>query len=193
MSIDIWNVSPLIVIGLAVLLVYLRRRGRSPGYLACVALFGIYLVLVAHWTIFPLILDEATLAALARERSLADAVELLPIVGGLAPTRYELVGNILLGVPFGFGLPFVSSRRGWDVLIDGLVFAVAIEIIQLLIDLAYGFGYRVIDVNDIILVWLGVLGGYIAFRVLSAAYRRAGRTAGIDEVAWGHAHDVLMQ
>lgn len=194
MSIDIWTISPLIAVAMVALLVYLRRsRGKSYGYLACVALFGSYLAFVAHWTIFPLPLDSAVIAALSRERSLAAALQLIPLEGGLAPTRYELIGNLLLGVPFGFGLPFISPLRGLRVLAAGLAFAFSIELVQLVIDVAYGFGHRVVDIDDVILVWLGVVAGYIAFGVVAALYRSATQADDADQGTGGHVHDVLTQ
>ena len=197
MRIDIWTVSPFIAIGMAVVLFVQWRRGHSVGYLVCLALFGLYLAAVAEWTVFPieLGLDASDLAALAQGRTIADAVQIVPFHDGLAPTRYELVGNILLGIPFGFGLPFVSNRRGLEVLVDGLFFAVGIELVQLLIDLAYGFGYRVVDVNDVILVWFGAIAGYAAFRLLSAAYRWGiqATSVGMGVGAWSHVHEVLTR
>jgi hypothetical protein len=53
MTIDIWTVSPVAAVVLAVLLGYLRRARRlSYGHLLCVAAFFIYLMVVARWTVF---------------------------------------------------------------------------------------------------------------------------------------------
>ncbi len=50
----------------------------------------------------------------------------------------------------------------------------SIELIQLLMNLVYGFAYRVVDINDFMLNFLGVVLGLAGFRLVSAIYRHLG-------------------
>ena len=85
----------------------------------------------------------------------------------------QLIGNILLTLPFGFGLPFLvyvpGSRIFWLVLFSGL----ALEGTQLLIKLLgiiSGYGHA-IDINDVILNSIGVLVGYGLYCSFAWFYR----------------------
>jgi len=82
----------------------------------------------------------------------------------------QLILNVLLAVPFGFGVNFVLQPGrigiGWLT----LAFGVAIECLQLAISLTLGYAYRVIDVNDVLLNALGVLIGYVLFCVFAKVY-----------------------
>ena len=88
--------------------------------------------------------------------------------------RHEILGNLLLTVPMGFGIPLLtrrSRRTIWMVLAGGIVF----ESAQLLISLAYGWAYRSIDINDAILNTAGALIGYGVFRGVEGMCQRVKR------------------
>jgi len=104
----------------------------------------------------------------------------------------ELFGNVLLTVPFGFGIPFVAVFRAKDIswLAFGLGFAV--ETAQLGFCLFVGGSYRSVDVNDVLLNAAGVLLGFSLFRgfawlylVISAQvkFKQRGLFAYVHEVA----------
>jgi glycopeptide antibiotics resistance protein len=125
----------------------------------------------------------------------AQMVNLVPFAWhGFPPdfTDEQICGNILLAMPFGFGWPFLVGRGIRRIAIAGVVFALAIELVQLLIDLGYGFGYRTVDVTDVLLYVAGVAAGYLVFRVASAIYRRILGNDHADQGIWGHAHRVLV-
>ena len=86
-------------------------------------------------------------------------------------------GNVALGGPFGFLYPFVFGSSGWRQMARaGVLFGSAIELTQLTISLLYGFAYRVIDVNDVLLNFTGVMLGYALLRATALLYRTvAGR------------------
>jgi len=71
-------------------------------------------------------------------------------------------GNVLLLLPLGFFLPWLSARwRRWKAIaLVLLLTAVGFELIQLAGTLAYGFPYMRIDVDTI---WLSFIGGMIGF------------------------------
>jgi pheromone shutdown protein TraB len=105
----------------------------------------------------------------------------------------QVAGNFLLGVPFGFGLPFVvagSTHR--QMVVRGLGFAAGIELAQLLLGLLlYQAPYRVIDIDDVWLVFTGTLAGYGALLAAAHVYRRIGWGRGASVPVWNHLHGVL--
>ena len=78
----------------------------------------------------------------------------------------EIVGNILLTTPIGFGMPFLVDFKPknfpWLAISAGL----AIEMVQLGFCLLVGSTYRSVDINDVLLNATGALLGYTLFRGL---------------------------
>ncbi|PRX39592.1 VanZ like protein [Planifilum fimeticola] len=115
------------------------------------------------------------------------SVILIPLLICLIPFRemsvdYLLsiqgIGNIALGIPFGFGLPFLVESDFRSILRRGLFFTLSIELVQLVISLSYGFPYRTVDINDVMLNLSGVMIGFALFCFFSrfaAGVRRQGR------------------
>jgi glycopeptide antibiotics resistance protein len=79
--------------------------------------------------------------------------------------------NILLFVPFGVGLPFITVFRLKKVVIIGALFSVSIEILQLVTGLMAHITFRVADINDVIFNTLGVVIGYLLFIEIVRTYR----------------------
>jgi glycopeptide antibiotics resistance protein len=82
----------------------------------------------------------------------------------------EVLGNILLTIPFGFGINFLTSIKGQKILSLALSVGFLIEICQLLVSLLVGVAYRTVDVSDVILNASGVIIGYVLFRFFSWLY-----------------------
>jgi glycopeptide antibiotics resistance protein len=82
----------------------------------------------------------------------------------------EIFGNILLTVPFGFGIPFLARFKPknfpWLAIGSGL----AIETAQLGFCLLLGANYRTVDINDVLLNATGALLGYTLFRGFAWLY-----------------------
>ena len=83
--------------------------------------------------------------------------------------------NILLFMPFGFGLPFITNFRMKKVVVLGAVFSIVIELLQLMSGLVAGMTFRVADINDVLFNTLGVLIGYMLFVGFVRVYRRISR------------------
>ncbi|MCE5209496.1 MAG: VanZ family protein [Chloroflexi bacterium] len=147
------------------------HKNRNVSYLICCILFGLYLLVLTGLTLFPMPVSSPV------ERqsvtSILSRINLVPFRFGrlfsLHPNviSYEILGNIVLTIPFGFGIIFIApktARRivGW---VPGIGFA--IEFTQLLASIATGFSYRGIDINDVILNDLGALIGFGLFRLFA--------------------------
>jgi glycopeptide antibiotics resistance protein len=206
MTIDLITVLPVLIVGLALLVVYLRAsRHFSVARLVMVIAFAIYLTQVSRYTIFPIELGTTYVDTLRSQTRLLDGVNLLPFKG--LSIRYlasvQGWGNVALGGPFGFLLPFVVPVLEWRrMVLRGLFFGAAIELLQLLIALLYGFAYRIIDVNDIILNFAGVMTGYALLRGIASLYRAAvlnlghgppeGRLRSQNQGLWADIQSVLL-
>ena len=79
----------------------------------------------------------------------------------------NLAGNIAGFVPFGFILPILGKKRphGFLVVCAGCLFSLCVECTQLILRVGS------CDVDDVILNTLGVLTGYIAFRICNKIRR----------------------
>jgi glycopeptide antibiotics resistance protein len=90
-------------------------------------------------------------------------MNLIPLVA-LAPQDLKTsLLNILLLVPFGFGLPFITNFRMKKVVFVGMVFSIGIELLQLMTGLIAKITFRIADINDVIFNTVGVVIGYILF------------------------------
>ncbi len=194
MRIDIESIIPLSVIILVPLLIYLKKkRGRTSGYLICFTIFYIYLTYVVGYTILPLWFDPEVLNFLRRDANLMSSINLIPLRGMSIDYLLSIqgVGNIVLGIPFGFGLPFLVKSNFRSILRRGLFFSLTIELVQLVISLLYRFPYRTIDINDVLLNLSGVMIGFALFCFFAWIYRKSvSKNESVKEV-WSHIHTVL--
>lgn len=169
-SVDIW---PLALIVLGVLLLLLWRRKRSPSYLFCCALFGLYVLFAVDRTFFPLDISGAY-ADHMRQIPFMSGVNLKPFAfGTFGRLQIALPGlflNVMLTIPFGFGVNFLARIRPRGFLWMALVVGFGIETVQLVISLLLRYPYRVIDVDDALMNTLGVWIGYAMFRVFARLY-----------------------
>ena len=80
----------------------------------------------------------------------------------------NLVGNILVFVPFGFLLPYVWKKAGnfFVMLLNAFVFVLGIEVFQLF------SAFGAFDVDDIILNCLGAVWGYLFYLIVEAIRRK---------------------
>ena len=167
----------------------------SAGRWLAVAVFSVYLVGVAHFVLLPLRLDSMA-AEQVGPIDLGRLIELRPFfLSGteVMPTSQALL-NILLTVPFGFGLPFVVGLRGRDILAVGILFSIGIELAQLMVDALYlALPTWSVDINDVLLNSLGIALGYGAFRAASALYAATIGRLPVRRGPWAHFHDTMMR
>ena len=79
--------------------------------------------------------------------------------------------NILLLIPFGFGLPFISNLHMKKVIVIGVLFSIMIEFLQLMTGFMARVTFRIADINDVIFNAIGVSIGYILFVKFVRTYR----------------------
>lgn len=168
---DVWPLGMLILI----VLLYLKwRRKEELPYLICFLIFGVYILEVVKLTFFPLAITGSFAEASRADPEWLTYINLIPFSVGKA--GYDNLGilqfaqNILLMLPFGFGVNFVARVRRKDFIWLPFAIGFGIEFGQLIISLLLGYPYRVVDITDALLNGLGVLLGYILFRIFSYIY-----------------------
>ena len=157
---------------LAVALALLWFRKRSVSHLLFAAVFGVYLLFAADALFFPIrpAFDEPL-----NVQALLRMINLVPFNYDFSFIPHivwsQIFHNILLTVPFGFGVSFVARLKSRDFLWIVPAVGFSTELGQFLIAVVTRF-YRAIDISDVILNSLGVLIGYLLFRVFAWVYVR---------------------
>ena len=173
------------LIGIAVLIILLPilwRQKRSFLYLFFFSAFWVYLLILVSVTIFPIPLDVGdtgyrfdNIWQQITFMQKMHVMNLMPLYFGTCwelprPCAIGIYQNILMTVPFGFGISFIARLKPrnfpWLAVVLGLV----IETTQFALDLAIGGGYRTVDANDVLFNAIGVLLGYGVFRVFVWVY-----------------------
>lgn len=172
-------------------LTYLRvKKKKSFAYLLFFSLFYAYIFMVLDYTLFRLqsllLLKHFVPHLMLKGEEAGQAINLIPIVTLKLKDVQTSLLNILLFVPFGFGLPFITNLRIKKVVTVGALFSMTIELMQLLTGLLAKMTFRVADINDVIFNTAGVVVGYILFIGFVRIYRRVSRNWNIS------AHPILQ-
>jgi glycopeptide antibiotics resistance protein len=167
------------LIGMAILIVPLAMLRRRGGYyLFFFSVFWMYLLVLVGVTVFPMPLGmdggfrfESIWQQIGHMYRV-NTLNLVPLYfnncwdlpQACAAGIYE---NILMTVPFGFGINFIARFRSRDFLWLAFGLGLLIESTQFTLDLFLGGAYRSVDVNDVLFNGLGVWIGYGLFLVFA--------------------------
>lgn len=149
-----------------------RWRGAEwPTIAARVVLAGA-IVMIVGLTILPLAIDPLAWD-LHRTRGFPTWIPLLKmredIAEGLSARQTrQIVGNVLLFVPFGFALPLAVAwcRKVAITVAIGAALSLSIEILQMVLP------FRDPDIDDVVLNATGTLIGYVTFATVWWLARR---------------------
>ena len=158
----------------AVLFLRLKKHAGLV-FLLFFTVFCVYLFKVLDYTLFQfqslLLLRYFVPGLILQGQAAGESVNLIPLIAlGMEDLKTSLL-NILLMVPFGFGLPFVTDLRMKKVVLAGMVFSIAIELVQLVTGFMAGISFRIADINDVLFNTLGAAIGYVLFVGVVRAYR----------------------
>lgn len=160
----------------AALVAVLRRSGKDFAYLTFFTIFYVYLFKVLDYTVFQfqslIVLKLFNPRIMLNGMEGAEALNLVPLLTLTASDLTTSLLNILLMVPFGFGLPFITSLRARGVVLAGALFSIGIELLQFVTGLLAGVTFRVADVNDVVFNTVGTAVGYLAFLGFMHLYRQ---------------------
>ncbi len=167
----------LIWIGIAVFL--WLRKNKSLVYLLFFTIFYVYIITVLYYTLFRfqslLLLKYFTPNLMLNGIAAGKSLNLIPLVTLVLKDLKTSLLNILLMMPFGFGLPFITNLRFKKIVIIGALFSFGIEFLQLATGLVAKMTFRIADINDVIFNTVGVAVGYILFIGFMHIYRHVSR------------------
>lgn len=165
-----FSLLPFALVVLVVLAVIVWYRKRSLSCLFCFVVFGIYLLFAIERVFFPIRVYGGNVEDVRFELG----INLIPLNFDFSFIPHivllQILQNILLTVPFGFGISFLVPVRLKAAFWLALAVGLAVEAIQLAISALLRYPYRIIDINDVLLNALGVWLGYGMFRVFARLY-----------------------
>jgi glycopeptide antibiotics resistance protein len=175
----------LIWIGIIAFLRLKKKNGLV--YLLLFSIFYAYIFKVLDYTLFQfqslLLLKFVMPGLILQGQPAGHTLNLIPLI---TLTREDLRTsflNILLMIPFGFGLPFITSLPMKKIVVAGALFSVVIELLQLVTGIMAKVTFRIADINDVIFNAVGVAIGYWAF-VIIAHWMRSRRCKKISTTAF---------
>ncbi len=170
MGIPVW---PIGILALIVVLAILWRRKHNLSYLFFFSIFWVYVMFSLDKIFFPIEINGEFVEVM-KQIPLMSQVNLVPFYFGQHPLStvgfIGIINNIVLTVPFGFGLNFISRVRMKDFLWLSITISLGTEVIQFVISLILKYPYRVVDINDALLNAMGVLIGYGLFKAFAWLY-----------------------
>ena len=165
---------------LACLLFVIWRRGRSLPYLLFFSVFWMYLLVVVSKVVLPIVigLNDSNAA-------FSPDINLVPFQYAACsmPARCaaEVIQNMLLTVPFGFGINFLLRVKPRSLVWLAPATGLALELAQLAVTVIFKSHFHVFDINDVISNGLGVLIGYAIFRVFAWGYVKLADHLGLTQ------------
>ena len=163
----------LIWIGIVTFL-WLKKK-KSVVYLIFFTIFYVYLFKVLDYTLFQfqslLLLKHFMPDLILNGQTAGKNMNLIPLVSLTSQDLKTSLLNILLLVPFGFGLPFITNLRMNKIVVIGALFSIVIEFLQLVTGFMAKITFRIADINDVIFNTVGVVIGYILFVGFVRIYR----------------------
>jgi glycopeptide antibiotics resistance protein len=155
---------------------YLRlKKGESLVYLVLFTIFYVYLFKVLDYTLLHLqsllLLRYFMPNLILNGQSAEEDTNLIPLVTLTSQDLETSLLNVLLLIPFGFGLPFITNLGIKTIVAVGVLFSIGIELLQLATGSLAGITFRIADINDVIFNTVGVAIGYIMFAGFVRVYR----------------------
>ena len=158
------------------IITFLRlKKKKSLAYLLFFTIFYVYTVKVLDYTLFQfqslVLLKYFMPNLILNGQTVGKSMNLIPLIT-LTPQDMETsLLNILLLIPFGFGLPFITNFHMKKIVVMGMLFSIIIEFLQLITGFMAKITFRIADVNDVIFNTVGVAIGYILFVGFVRIYR----------------------
>jgi glycopeptide antibiotics resistance protein len=168
------------------LIMFLRRKKKiGLVYALFFSVFSVYLYKVLDYTLLQfqslLLLQHFVPGLMLNGIPAGRTANLIPLATLAPRDATTSLFNVLMMVPFGFGLPFITNLRLKRVVIAALLFSLTVESLQLITGFAANTTFRIADVNDVIFNTVGAAIGYALFRVFVRILRGALRDRSVKE------------
>jgi glycopeptide antibiotics resistance protein len=156
------------------------RLKKSLAYLIFFTIFYIYIFKVLDYTLFQfqslILLKHFIPDLILNGQTAGEEMNLIPLLTLTPQDLTTSLLNILLLIPFGFGLPFITNYRMKKIVVMGALFSIVIEYLQLITGVMAKMTFRVADINDVIFNTVGAAIGYILFLGFGQTYRHISRS-----------------
>jgi len=161
------------------------RLKKHDAYLIFFTIFYVYIVKVLDYTLFQfqslILLKYFMPDLILNGQTVGEDVNLIPFITLTAQDLETSLLNILLLIPFGFGLPFITNFRMKKIVVIGALFSIVIEFLQLITGFMAKITFRIADINDVIFNTVGATIGYILFVGFVRIYRHISHNWDISE------------
>jgi glycopeptide antibiotics resistance protein len=151
------------------------KKKKSVVYLLFFTIFYIYIVKVLDYTLFQfqslLLIKHVNPNLMLNGVESGKSLNLIPLATLTPQDLRTSLLNILLLIPFGFGLPFITNFRMKKIVCIGALFSIVIESLQLITGLMAKITFRIADINDVLFNTVGVAIGYMLFVRFLRIYR----------------------
>jgi glycopeptide antibiotics resistance protein len=159
-----------------IIVTFLRfKKKKNLVYLLFFTIFYIYIVKVLDYTLFQfqslILLKYFIPNLILRGQPTQDSINIIPLINLTSQDLKTSLLNILLFVPFGFGLPFITKFSLRKVILLGLLFSLGIEIMQILTGYLAKVTFRIADINDLIFNTIGAAIGVLFFAKFTRIFR----------------------
>ncbi|MGE5680338.1 MAG: VanZ family protein [Bacillota bacterium] len=185
-TINIVTVLLLVLIWLGLAAFFMLKKKKDLVYVLFFTIFYIYLYKVFDYTLFQfqslLLLKHFMPDLMVNGLSAGKSVNLIPLAILTPGDVKTSLLNVLLMIPFGFGLPFITDFRMKRVVVSGALFSIIIEFLQLITGLLANTTFRIADINDLIFNTSGAAIGYLLFAEFVRMYCRTSRNLKISEI-----------
>lgn len=155
---------------LIIFLIYKFKKNFSFEYLIICSIFYFYLITLIEILFFPIYTSIVPNYIFKFDINLVPLNTVLEMYKfGMLNFLKQIVGNVIIFIPFGFLLPLLFTK--YDKFKKILIFAIFtssfVEIFQLIIGYLINNSYRKTDIDDILLNVIGTIIGYVAYRLLN--------------------------
>ncbi|MEH7515669.1 VanZ family protein, partial [Gottfriedia acidiceleris] len=127
----------------------------------------IYICNVLNYTQFPIYVSQTYRDIIGLHVS----INLVPLINLTMEDFETSLLNVLMTIPFGFGLPFITKSTFEKIALAGLLIGLIIESLQGIIGLLNGYTFRVVDINDVLFNFTGTIIGYSIFKLFSYLFK----------------------
>ncbi|MBA3927539.1 VanZ family protein [Listeria rustica] len=151
-----------ILVVMVITLVFLLKAKKFDRYYFATILFGVYLVFLIKFVIFPFTIFGNLLDA--GSYAITDYVNVIPFMQGAG--LYQIMGNVMLLFPFGVYVSVIKPKLSFGrVFCVGLLTSVMIESVQLFLDIVFIYPNHFMDITDVILNVSGFVLGCLICRI----------------------------
>lgn len=155
---------PAVIVWTAIALFLIFKKKVDIKQVTLYSLFYIYIMLVFGVTLFPI--QNYPLEYPPEQNFIpTNTIKMLIVHLPTTIAIKQILGNIVMFMPFGYLLPFFKKNKPFvNCVVFALAFSVFIELLQFVLGATFvGSQYRSVDIDDVILNFIGAIIGYIIF------------------------------